>query len=174
MKKQTRQQRKRLGMTAVMAMMFLTMATTLGLAMYAASTTSTASAANLLEADRARGAAESGLRWAAWRFVKMTRPHTSTGNITAAVAQTLWPSIRTSVTNDYAAMLSSAERTLTWDGTKLTSSMIATGNTGGGPTSSTFFVTVQQHPLFVGDTLDARYLRVTSTGSYKSSTRTIS
>ena len=75
-----RKHAKRSGMTAVLAMMFLTMATTLGLAMYAASTTTTASAANLLEADRARGAAESGLRWAAWRFVKMTRPHTTTGS----------------------------------------------------------------------------------------------
>src|SRR5262249_29881961 len=107
------------GMTAVIAMMFLTIATTLGLAMYAASTTTTASASNLVEAERARSASESGLRWAAWRFVKMSRPKTTTGNITAAVAQTLWPSIRTSIATDFAGMLTSSERTVTWDGTTL-------------------------------------------------------
>ena len=46
---------------------------------------------------RARDAAESGLRWISWRFVKMNRPKTATGNITSAVADTLWPTICNSV-----------------------------------------------------------------------------
>lgn len=155
-------------------MFFLTLATTLGLAMYAASTTTTASATNLVEAERARTAAESGLRWAAWRFTRMTRPKTTVGNITASVATTLWPTIRTSISNDYAAMLTPAERTLTWSGGKYKSASIAIGNTGGGATDARFVVEMQQHPLYTGDPLDARYIRVTSTGTYKSATRSMS
>ena len=78
--------RRRRGLTAMMAMLFLAMASTLALGMYAASTTATASARNMIEGERARGAAESGLRWVSWRFTKMNRPQTTVGNITPAVA----------------------------------------------------------------------------------------
>src|SRR5688500_11581479 len=105
-----RRLRHRRGLTAMMAMIFLAMASTLALGMYAASTTTTASARNMIEGDRARGAAESGLRWTSWRFTKINRPRTSAGNITPGVAAALWPQIRTAVTADLNTMLQPSER----------------------------------------------------------------
>src|SRR4051812_39218286 len=91
---------RRRGMTAVIALMFLSLMTVLALAMYAASTTSTATASNAIHGDRARAAAESGLRWVSWRFLKMNRPRTTIGNITPTVATNMWPSIRTALDSD--------------------------------------------------------------------------
>src|SRR4051812_8743166 len=108
---------RRRGMTAVLAMFFLALAATLAVAMYIAATTTTASASNMIESERARSAAESGLRWMGWRFLKMTRPKTTIGTITGSVASTLWPSIRTAISNDLATMLTASERPTTWDGT---------------------------------------------------------
>src|SRR5688572_14427611 len=127
--KTSKQTRVRKGLTSAMAMMFLAMAGTLALGMYAASTTSVATANNMIEGERARLAAESGMRWVSWRFQRMTRPKTAIGNITPTVAQTLWPQIRTSIQNDLAAMLTPAERTVTFDGTTLSSTSIAVDGT---------------------------------------------
>lgn len=157
------------GMTAVIAMLFLMLSVTLGLAMYAATTSQAQSASNMTQAERARQAAESGLRWASWRFTKMARPKTAIGNITATVAASLWPSIRTSITNDYATMLSVGERAVTWDGSTLASSNVAVDGDG-----ATFAIQYRLHPLYAGDPLDARYLHVTSTGTYRGATRTLS
>ena len=138
-------------------------------ATYSMATLNVQGADNLADADKARGAAESGLRWMASRFVKMARPKTKIGQITPAVATTLWPSIRASVAGDFAAMLTSGERTLTWDGTTYTSSPIATDNGQG-----TFVLQIRQHPMGAGDPLDATYIRVTSIGSYSGSTKSAS
>ncbi|MEA2709680.1 MAG: hypothetical protein QOF78_2281 [Phycisphaerales bacterium] len=166
--------RRRRGLTAMMAMIFLAMASTLALGMYAASTTTTASARNMIEGDRARGAAESGLRWISWRFTKMTRPRTTAGNITPAVATTLWPQIRTSVTTDLTTMLQPAERGIIWDGTTLSSRPIAVDATVAGSPAPQFVVSIRPHPLFAGDPLDARYLNVRSTGLYRGASRVLS
>src|SRR6478672_5380382 len=108
-----------------MAMMFLAIASALALGMYAASTTATATANNLVEGERARAAAESGLRWITWRFERMSRPKTPVGNITPAVATTLWPAIRTAVASDVTAMLIAAERMTSFDGTTFKTASIA-------------------------------------------------
>lgn len=169
------QYRKRRGLTAMMAMIFLAMASTLALGMYAASTTTTASARNIIEGERARGAAESGLRWITWRFQRMPRPKTTAGNITVSVATTLWPQIRASVTNDLNTLLTPGERGATWDGVTFASRPIAVDETGvTNPNGARFVLEMRQHPLYAGDPLDARFIRVTSTGMYRGSQRVMS
>lgn len=150
-------------------MLFLVLFATLSTAMYSMSSLNVQGADNLADNDRARASAESGLRWTAWRFIKMARPKTTTGNITAGVATTLWPSLRASIIADYATNLTASERTLTWDGSVLTSAPLSTGTTEG-----KFIVKYQQHPIGAGDPLDARYIRVTSIGSYGSATKSVS
>lgn len=162
------QPKRRRGATAVLAMLFLTLFSTLAVAMYSVGTLNTQTAHNLSDAERARSAAESGLRWTAWRFLRMNRPKTAIGNITASAANTLWPAIKTAVKNDFAAMLTPAERTITDAGSYLTSASIATSS---GP--ERFAVRIQQHPLNGSDTLDQRVLRVTCTGTCGGATRTV-
>jgi len=159
----------RRGVAAMLAMLFLVIFTTLAVAMLAMSTGNVQAASNLSDTARAQAASESGLRWMAYRFKKMTRPKTTTGNITSAVATTLWPSLRTSITNDFATMLLSSERVTGGSGTLVTSASIMTDVNG-----SAFSLSIQQHPLYVGDPLDARYVRVTSTGRYKAAVRSVS
>ena len=166
--------RRRRGLTAMMAMIFLSMASILALGMYAASTSATASARNMVEGERARGAAESGLRWVSWRFTKMNRPRTTAGAITPAVAAGLWPQIKTSITTDLNTMLQPAERGIVPDPVALISKPIAVDATSAAVTGARFVINVRPHPLFTGDPLDARYLRVTSTGTYRSISRSIS
>ena len=96
---------RRRGMTAVLAMLFMVLAATLAVGMFAMATMNTQSGRSLSDADRARGLAESGLRWISWRFIMMNRPKTTIGAITPAVADSLWPAIRTSINNDLANMV---------------------------------------------------------------------
>jgi hypothetical protein len=161
--------RIRRGATAVMAMMFLVLITTLSFAMFSMSSMNTQSAENLSDVQRARSAAESGLRWMGYRFIKMARPKTTIGSITPAVADSLWPSIVSSLQTDFASLLSTSERGLTVSGKNITSKdiRIATDNTR-------FSLSIAQHPLFAGDPLDARYIRVTSTGKYNQAVRSAS
>ena len=160
--------RHRRGSTAVVAMAFLILFSSLTLAMFSLSSLNVQTADNLSDVDRARSTAESGLRWAAYRFVTMNRPKTTIGNITPSVADSLWPSVRSAIENDLATLLNPAERGVTITSTSITSSPIALDDT-----SARFVIRVEQHPLYVGDTVDQRYLRVTSTGTYGSSTRTV-
>ncbi len=160
--------RRRRGAAAVLAMLYLLLFVTLGTAMFTMASMNVQTADNLTDADKARASAESGLRWMAWRFTKMARPKTTIGNITSSVADTLWPSIRTAVTNDFALMMTPAERTVNWDGTNLTSTAISTDSAQG-----KFTIAVRQHPIGASDTLDKRYVRVTSTGTYGNATRTV-
>src|SRR5688500_10055322 len=159
----------RRGATAVLAMLFLVILSSLAIAMYAMATTNVQAARNFSDGDRARATAESGLRWASWRFNRMARPRTAIGNITPQVADSLWPVIRTAVTNDYATLSNTAERPMKWDGETLTSSKIASDETSG-----RFTIAITQHPLYAGDPLDQRWLRVTSTGTYGNAKRALS
>jgi len=161
--------RNRTGAAAMMAMLFLVMFTTLAVAMMSMATGNVQAASNMSDTARAQASSESGLRWMAYRFKKMQRPKTTIGNITPTVAAALWPSIRTSIVNDFATLLTTSERTTGGTGTTLTSASIAYDNSG-----ATFALRIQQHPLYVGDPLDARYVRVTSTGRYRSSVRSVS
>ena len=160
---------RRHGATALIAMLFLVIFTTLATAMYSMCTLNVQAADNLAESDKARSSAESGLRWVAWRFVRMARPKTTVGNITSGVAATLWPSIRTAIISDFSTMFTTSERTLTWDGTTLTSNSIATDNGQG-----SFVLTFRQHPLAAGDPMDERYVRVTSAGACGQAVKTVS
>src|SRR4051812_22497491 len=81
---------RRRGATAVLAMLFLVMFVTLSLAMLSLATSNAQSASSLSDVARAQDSAESGLRWMEYRFMKMDRPKTTIGNITASVAKTLW------------------------------------------------------------------------------------
>jgi Tfp pilus assembly protein PilX len=167
------------GAAAIMAMLFLVLFVTLSVAMLSLSTTSAQSASNLSDVARAHDAAESGLRFMQYRFMKMQRPKTTIGNISASVARTLWPTLKTAVHDDFSAatvngqtnwnqMQNAAERPWTLETASMTSSVIRTDGSG-----ATFRLRIAQHPLFSGDPLDERYIRVTSTGTYKSATRSV-
>ena len=124
----------RRGATAVLAMLFLVILGSLSVAMYAMATTNVQAARNFSDGDRARATAESGLRWTAWRFNRMQRPKTRIGNITAEVAEGLWPTLRTSIANDYATLTNAAERKVTWDpNTETLSSAPIAANTSSVP-----------------------------------------
>jgi Tfp pilus assembly protein PilX len=159
----------RRGLASVLAMLFLILFTVLALAMFRLSTMNSASAENLGDAERARAAAESGIRWMTYRFVHMSRPKTTIGNITPAVANTLWPAIASAVQTDYANNINASERTVTISGSTLTTVPISLDTNNG-----KFSIKIQQHPLNVSDPLDQRSLHVTSTGTYGACTRTIS
>lgn len=154
-------------MAAVVAMLFLALLATLSVAMYSTATTNVQASRNYSEQARARSAAESGLRWMAWRFMRMNRPKTSIGNITPAVASTLWPSIRTAIVNDFASMSIASERTLTWDGTTLKTNAIAVDES-----TARFRLSIRPHPLDASDPLDGRYLNVSSTGTFGTTSHT--
>lgn len=161
-------QYRRRGAAAVLAMLFLVLFTTLCVAMFSMATTNVQTARNLSDVSRAQSVAESGLRWMAYRFVKMNRPKTTIGNITASVADTLWPELQTSISADFAAMLTAGERTVATTSTSLSSSPIAIDNSG-----ATFQLDIRQHPVG-GSGLDQRWLRVTSTGRYRGTERSVS
>ncbi len=154
-------------MTAVIAMMFLMLTATLALSMFSVATVGVAGADNLAQAERARANAESGLRWMAWRMVKMNRPRTAVGMIDDAEAALLWVSgdryhggtLTAAINADLATLMTPAERPCVITDNSLTTSRIAVDNLGGA-----FVITINQHPLDGGDPLDRRYLRVTSTG----------
>ncbi|MBC8108318.1 MAG: hypothetical protein H7Z14_17160 [Anaerolineae bacterium] len=174
-----RVRRIRRGAAAMLAMLFLVLFTTLSVAMLGLSTSNTQSASNLAEVARAQDSAESGLRWMQYRFLKMQRPKTTVGNITASVASTLWPTLQTAIVNDFGAstvngstnwnqLQNAAERPWTVTANEMTSAMINLDNGGG-----TFKLKITKHPIGAGDPLDARYIRVSCTGTYKLAKRSV-
>jgi len=160
---------RRRGAAAVLAMLFLVIFSTLTLSMYSLATVNMESASNLSDVERARATAESGLRWISYRFRVMARPKTTVGNIDATTADTLWTPLATAIQTDFNSLLTPAERTLTISGKTITSGTIASDES-----SARFALTIQQHPTYVGDPLDERYVRVTSTGTYRGATRSAS
>lgn len=155
-----------------MAMLFLVILTTLSVAMFSLATTNLQSASNLSDAERSRAAAESGLRWMSYRFMRMSRPKTTVGNITPSVASNLWPQIVTSITNDLATLTNTAERTVTVADGVLESSPISLDGS-----DARFTITVEQLPYYITDPSDGRYrhsIKVTSTGTCNGASRTMS
>lgn len=160
--------RVRHGVAAVIAMMYLILLSSLAVAMFEVSTLNTRSAANLGDNDRARGAAESGLRWMSWRFARMARPKTSVGQITPTVAAGMWAqtsnSIIASIRADLAVMQRADERTLTAvSATEYRTAPIRIDGSG-----ATFQLTIEQWPepwsqLGPGE---SPCVLITSTGSY--------
>lgn len=159
------QLRRRKGAAAVLAMVFLTLFATLSVAMISLSSLNAQSASNLADVEKARAIAEAGLRWQAYRLRAMPRPKTTAGTITSEVAKNMWPDIKTSITNDYASMSLSAERTAPVEsGNILTCPEIALDSSR----SQRFQIHIER------DTTDYRYLHVTSTGTYGNTTRKVS
>ena len=158
---------RRKGAAAVLAMLFLVIFSTLTLAMYSLSTTNMESASNLSNVERARAAAESGLRWISYRFRVMPRPKTTVGNIDATIANSLWNPLVTAIQTDFNTLLTASERTLIVSGKSITTKAIAVDDS-----SARFQLTIRQHPLVAGDPLDQRYVRIASTGTYGGATRT--
>ncbi|MGD1278398.1 MAG: hypothetical protein ABR964_14390 [Tepidisphaeraceae bacterium] len=160
---QRRKTNRHRGVAAVLAMMFLLLFTVLALGMFRVSTLNGAAAENLGDSERARAAAESGLRWIAYRFVHMSRPKTTVGDLSknsySYVDTTLWPAITTAIQNDMATNLNTAERPVTISGYTLTTSSISTDST---PARVSITVThIPQSPT----------LHVTCTGMYNSCTK---
>lgn len=148
-------------------MLFLVLMGTLTLAMFTLSTTNVQSAENLADVARAQAAAEAGLRWMQYRFVHMNRPRTTIGNITAEVADSLWPAIKQAIVDDLTTsanqMMDPAERTVSTDAASITTSPIAIEQGG-----AHFAITVRQKSS------DKTCLTVTSTGTYRNATRSVS
>src|SRR6476661_1845 len=69
----------RRGVTALLAMLFLILITTLTLAMFHVAAGNVQTSANYSDLTRAQQAAESGLRWTAYRFASMSRPRDLAG-----------------------------------------------------------------------------------------------
>jgi hypothetical protein len=162
-------------------MLFLILVTTLSLAMYTMATLNVQGAANLSDSDRARAAAESGLRWISWRFAHLKNPTTAKGNIDAPTALALWPAIRTAIAAEI-DLLPSGQDKMTWDPSadRFTSSFIrvlpaqTTNPNDARFLNHTFQLNIRLHPLDPDDPLDSRHVRVTSTGRYGSARKSIS
>jgi hypothetical protein len=148
-------------------MLFLVILATLTVAVYSVATLNVQSGANLASVARARGAAESGLRWFSYRLLKMDRPHTTVGKINATVAASLWPNITTALSADFNTKhpisanmkVNASDALLSVSGNTVTTARFVADAYGG-----SFQIVFAQHPLDASDPLDARYLRVTSTG----------
>ena len=159
------------GTTAVMAMLFLVVMTVVAVGMYAATTMNVQTSANLSHVRAARAMAESGLRWQAYRFTRMTRPRTLAGHIDAGVAVGLWPAIRDAVRNDYDSMIAAAERKAGGGGrdARDVSNPIALDGTG-----DRFVITIEHPFVDPGDPEGEPKMRVTSTASCGQASRSVS
>jgi hypothetical protein len=155
----SRRQSRR-GVAAVLAMLFMVIATTLVVGIYSTTTTNAQAAYAQADGIRALASAEGGIQWFAWRLRKIDRPKTTAGTVTATVANSLWPTLKSAIATDLAGMTTVGERSATLTTDSLTSSPIAMG-----AGDARFTIELRQHPLAAGDPLDQRYLRVTSTGT---------
>lgn len=156
-----RPHRFRRGGAAVLAMLFLVLMTTLSVAMFSTATLNVQTSANLSDLDRARAAAESGLRWNEFRL-NLLRPSTAVGSLTASDADALWSQLRTSLVNDLNA--------LPWPGAGTVSSGDDFVEASGVPLDSegtAFALRIEKLPGYSTDPDDEDYrhfIRVTSTG----------
>lgn len=159
------------GAAAVMAMMFLTILATLSVAMFSLSSLSMAGASNLADADQARAAAESGLRWIIYRMQKMPRPKTDKGIIDQdLVDDTIWPALESAIITDLNTNLSATNGrgVASYNSTQIISNPIALD--GG---TSRFVVKIDRLPRPASpDPLGNDYhLQITVTGTTGSASR---
>ena len=153
----------RRGAVAALAMIYLMLFGTLTLAMFSMATLNAKTSTNFSEVDKARATAETGLHWIEYRFVKMARPKTTVGSVTATVANTLWPTIRQAIKDDFATLLNPNERNTSFANNHLTTSWISVDETQG-----KFQIDIW--PLSTDPTI----MVVASTGQYNSCQRTVS
>src|SRR5947207_2036339 len=165
--------RGRHGVTALIAMLFLMLITTLTLAMFHVAAGNVQTSANFSDLTKAQEAAESGLRWTSYRFNLMARPREMAGTITPAIASAIW-----NKTDGFRDRLA-ANIALTRDLGNAPVGVTAGGDTvtitTAVPTDfqgATFPAVIRQ--LGPTDGTDARFLRVVSTGRYRKATRSVS
>ncbi len=153
---------RRRGATAVLAMLFLMIVTTLTVGMFAMTQTNVQSSKNLADVTRARAAAESGMTWMQWRFANMVRPKTTSGVISPEVAAALWPSVRSAIVADFNKLAKASERATVVTTDSIQSSSITLEG------SQSFVIRIEKDPV------DSRMLQVTSIGRYGSAERAVS
>lgn len=166
------------GVTALMAMLFLMLITTLSLAMFHIAGNNVQTSVNYSDLTRAQAAAESGVRWTAYRFATMSRPRDLAGSVTPAIAYDVWN--RPDGMRDRLKANLQAVR----DQNNLVLGVYAEGDTVATTTpvqtdlpGATFTIVVRQ--LNPGDTTgtrpaDQRFVRVTATGRYRNAARSVS
>jgi Tfp pilus assembly protein PilX len=173
----TRPSRRR-GVTALMAMLFLMLISVLALTMFHVASNNVQTSVNYSDLARAHAAAESGLRWTAYRFVTMTRPRDMAGSITPAIAVNLWT--RSDGMRDRLAANMAMVRdqknapigVVSSSDTVMTTTPVPTDLPG-----ATFSVSVRQlgPSDFTGTVAaDQRFVRVISTGRYRNAMRSVS
>lgn len=166
--------RGRRGVTALLAMLFLILITTLTLAMFHVASGNVQTSSNFSDLTRAQQAAESGLRWTAFRFATMPRPRELAGTITPAIAANIWDrnpnGLRVNLETSMKAVRdqgNNAIGVIAAGDTVQTTTQVPTDYQG-----ATFSVVVRQ--LGPADGTDARFIRVTSTGRYRKAFRSVS
>ena len=160
----------RAGAVAVITMLYMLLLSTLTLALFYAASYNVQVSDNFSGISRAHAAAESGLRWMDYRFKTAARPKTSQGRITTSVATTLWPQIRDAIKADLETVRGADKLPLVVKTNS--SSLEAKGISIDASSGATFDVLIRQ--LGPADGLDARWVRVSTTGRYKKSARTVS
>jgi Tfp pilus assembly protein PilX len=162
----------RRGVTALIAMLFLMLITTLTLAMFHVAAGNVQTSSNYSDLTRAHAAAESGLRWTSYRFATMGRPRDLAGTITPAIAYDIWnrpDGLRERLATSMRLVRDQANVVIgiaAADDYVMTTTQVPTDYQG-----ATFSVTVRQ--LGPADGSDARTLRVTSTGTYRKAARSV-
>ena len=187
---EARQRTARRGVTALMAMLFLMLITTLSLAMFHIAANNVQTSANYADLARAQAAAESGMRWTAHRFATMARPSDMAGTITPQIAYDLWNrsgGLRDKLRDDLLQvrdLKNAAPSMVAIADTVAITSPVPTDLPG-----ATFTVVIRQ--LNVNDTTltrasynindpatpipaNQRFIRVTATGTYRKAVRSVS
>ena len=166
--------RGRRGVTALIAMLFLILITTLTLAMFNVAAGNVQTSANFSDLSKAQAAAESGLRWTAYRFVSMPRPREMSGTITPAIAANIWSrsgGMRETLVNSLRLVRDQSGSVITVT-TPSSDRVEVTSKVPTDIQGATFTVVVRQ--LGPSDGYDARFLRVTTTGNYRKAVRSVS
>lgn len=175
----TKPRRKRLfvirrachGMAAAMSLMFVTITAVLAVGLFAGASGNLMSSDRLSEASRAAAAADSGLRYFAWRIAEADMPVVPQGTIDADLAATLWPTIAANIVSELSSLTTADNQGVTYDSDTRT---IRSGQIRLDGENSTFSVLIRPHPLDESDPLDARYVRISSTATSGEATRTVS
>jgi Tfp pilus assembly protein PilX len=155
---------------AVITMLYMLLLTTLTLALFYAASYNVQTSENFSSIAKAHAAAESGLRWMDYRFQRAIRPKTDKGTITTALADTLWPSLRDALATDLQNVKGADRKLLIIS--KKTDSIEAKNISIDASTGATFDVFVRH--LGALDGSDSRFIRVSATGRYKNTSRTVS
>jgi Tfp pilus assembly protein PilX len=166
--------RGRRGVTALIAMLFLILITTLTLAMFHVAAGNVQTSANFSDLSKAQAAAESGLRWTAYRFVTMPRPREMSGTITPAIAANVWSrpgGLRETLVTSFKQVRDQTGAAVTVDPASPNDRVEVTSKVPTDIQGATFTVLVRQ--LGPADGYDARFLRVTATGNYRKAVRSV-